>query len=537
MSKHTKLAERGEKFEYHSICQIISRQLETSADKNLTMNAIMKRIREFSSKYNLSFIPKNSDIIRYLPEDSKIRKLMLVRPIKTASGVLVIAIMAKPYPCPHGKCIYCPGGVEYDVPLSYTGKEPVTILAQKSEYDPQKQICSKLSQAYSRGHDISKVELVIVGGTFPFMPREYQTNFTKSCLDALNGIKSKTLEEAKQLNETSKIRCVGYTIETKPDYCKRDHIDLMLELGVTRIEIGIQTLREDLLKKVNRGHNLNDVYECFRLSRDSGFKIVAHMMPGLPGSNLKNDFEDLRKLFSDENLRPDMLKIYPTVVLENTGLAKLYENNLYLPYSESELVDLLVQVKKIVPPWVRIMRIQREINSDLIVGGPKVSNLRQLLKRKLYDLGIICQCIRCREAGLKTECQEIEPELRRIDYKSSNGLETFLSVEDLRKQLLFGFLRLRKLYNPHRKELQDNGKSCAVVRELHVYGQMIDVGKKDFKAYQHKGIGSQLLKTAERIVENEYGLSKISIISSIGTREYYRKFDYHLEGPYMSKRL
>ena len=219
------------------------------------------------------------------------------------------------------------------------------------------------------------------------------------------------------------------------------------------------------------------------------------------------------------------------------GKADLYENNLYLPYSESELVDLLVQVKKIVPPWVRIMRIQREINSDLIVGGPKVSNLRQLLKRKLYDLGIICQCIRCREAGLKTECQEIEPELRRIDYKSSNGLETFLSVEDLRKRLLFGFLRLRKLYNPHRKELQDNGKSCAVVRELHVYGQMIDVGKKDFKAYQHKGIGSQLLKTAERIVENEYGLSKISIISSIGTREYYRKFDYHLEGPYMSKRL
>ena len=290
----------------------------------------------------------------------------------------------------------------------------------------------------------------------------------------------------------------------------------MLGLGVTRIEIGIQTLRENLLKKVNRGHNLNDVYECFRLSKDSGYKIVAHMMPGLPGSNLKNDFEDLRKLFSDENLRPDMLKIYPTVVLENTGLAKLYENNLYSPYSESELVDLLVQVKKIVPPWVRIMRIQREINSDLIVGGPKVSNLRQLLKRKLYDLGIICECIRCREAGLKTECQEFEPELRRIDYKSSNGLETFLSFEDLRKRLLFGFLRLRKLYNPHRKELQDNGKSCAVVLELHVYGQMIDVGKKDFKAYQHKGIGSQLLKTAERIVENEYGLSKISIITRLG---------------------
>jgi len=503
----------------------------------MTPKAILKIIKEFSSRYNLSFIPKNSDIIRYLPENSKIRKLMLVRPIKTASGVLVIAIMAKPYPCPHGKCIYCPGGVEYDIPLSYTGKEPVTITAQKFEYDPQKQICSKLHQEYCRGHDISKVELVVVGGTFPFMPREYQIKFSKSCFDALNGIKSSTLEEAKKINENSKIHCVGYSVETKPDYCKQRQINLMLDLGITRLEIGVQTLQEDILKKVNRGHNLDDVYESFQLAKESGYKIVAHMMPGLPGSNPNTDLEDLKKLFSDERLRPDMLKIYPTVVLENTGLAKMYENNLYLPYSQDELVDVLIQIKKIVPPWARIMRIQREIQSDLILCGSKIGNMRQLLKRKLTELGVTCECIRCREAGLKFAGQGIEPELRRMDYKSSDGVETFLSFEDFRERILIGFLRLRKLHSPHRRELLDNGKPCAVIRELHVYGQMIDVGKKDLKAYQHKGIGSQLLKTAETIVETEYGLNKISIISSIGTRSYYSKFDYHLDGPYMSKRL
>jgi elongator complex protein 3 len=509
---------------------------------HISSREISKLIKEISGRYQLSTIPKYTDIMSHMPSNDKNRKMLIRKPTKSASGVIVVAIMAKPFDCPHGKCIYCPGGVEFNTPLSYTGKEPVTKKAQEVDYDARLQIISKLDRYLMMGHDISKVELVIVGGTFPFMPLEYQSQFVKQCYDALNGDRalSDTLTEAKALNETSKSRCVGFTVETKPDYCKSRHIDIMLDLGITRIEIGVQTLDNAMYKMVNRGHTLVDVFEAFHVAKESGYKIVAHMMPGLPGSTVDKDLQDFRTLFEDPRLMPDMLKIYPTLILKNTGLYRLYQKGSYCSFSEEEFVNLLVEIKRITPSWVRIMRIQREIDPDDIVSGPKSGNIRQLLQMRLKEMGIKCNCIRCREAGLRRLKQSnVNPVLKRTDYVSSNGIESFLSLEDEATSSLFGFLRLRKLNNPHREELRTSyGEASAVVRELHVFGQLIDIGKKcDSTSFQHRGHGSRLLKEAEDIVKYDFGLDKISILSSVGTRDYYRKFNYHLDGPYMSKTL
>jgi len=527
--------------EYDIVCKEIANKLSLLSE--LSLKHVSSVIRETSSKYHLSKTPKFRDIIKYLPSDSNIRRKMMVKPIKTASGVLVITVMAKPYDCPHGRCIYCPGGKDLNIPLSYTGKEPVTKLAQKFDYNPRSQIISKLEQEFSRGHNISKIELVIVGGTFPFMPQDYQKNFMKKCFEALNGVDSSSLGEAQKLNETSDIRCVGLTVETKPDYCKEAHVDLMLELGITRVEIGVQTLNGNVYKNTNRGHTIDDVYQSFQIAKDAGYKIVAHMMPGLPGSNPQKDLEDFKKLFGDSRLKPDMLKIYPTLLLKGTGLAKLYEKGLYTPYPDEVFIDLLLEIKKAVPSWVRIMRIQREIDSEDILSGYKNGNIRQILQQKLKEQGLQCNCIRCREIGIKklSNCRDIKIMPKRIDYVSSQGKEVFLSLEDYENKILFGFLRLRKLVKPHRKELNEkDGNPSAIVRELHVLGQVVDIGNNnDFNidSSQHRGYGSNLLALAENIVKNEFGLDSLSIISAIGTRQYYKKLGYEENGPYVSKEL
>ncbi len=550
-------------------------------------------IKNKSSKYKLSKIPKNVDIIKLLPDDNHYKKLLRLKPTKTSSGIAVITVMPMPFDCPHGKCIYCPGGIEDNTPLSYIGTEPVTKIAQHVNYDPFRQVWSKAIQLIERGHNVDKAELVIVGGTFPFYPVSYQKDFVKKCYDAFSLFDmhlfskkaysvesarnelilefklSENLEEAKKNNEKSNLRCVGLTIETKPDYCKKEHIDTMLELGTTRIEIGVQSLSNEVYKAVNRGHELNDVYEAFYLAKNCGYKIVAHMMPGLPKSTIKQDIDDFKKLFEDERLKPDMLKIYPTLVIKNTGLHKLYQEKRYNSYSTDDLVKILVEIKKTIPPWVRIMRIQREIESSDVISGPKIGNLRQLVLFELEKQGIKCKCIRCREIGLKrvqTEFSKDDLKLCRSDYFSSGGKEIFLSFETKDNNIIFGFLRLRLMPNPQRDELTgvvENGDLAGgkilsgVVRELHVYGPLVRIGEKTTEDrrleknnnsnnnirkrkghdYQHKGLGHKLLEEAENICKQEYSLRKLSVISAIGTREYYRKFGYTINGPYVTKLL
>ena len=519
---------------YQQACKSIAAQLESN--KNLlSIKQVLRVVRQVASEYDLDRIPKNEHIIRYL-QDSHYRHLLMVKPAKTASGVAVIAVMPKPYACPHGRCIYCPGGLEFNTPLSYTGTEPATKVAQRFSFDAYEQVRSKMEQLHSRGHEVGKTEVVIVGGTFPFMPADYQRNFAKSCYDALNGKKSSTLQQAIASNETAENRCVGFTVETKPDYCKESHIDLMLELGVTRIEIGVQSLNNKVYKLVNRGHTLDDVVHAFKIARDAGYKIVAHMMPGLPGSSPKEDTEDFRQLFEDDSFKPDMLKIYPTLVLKHTGLYNMHKNGKYPAYSEDELINIIVEVKKVVPEWVRIMRMQREIESKDIVAGPKSGNLRQIVLKNLRQQGYTCRCIRCRETGLQRRYpSEEEVELKRIDYRASGGREIFLSYESKGGgDTILGFLRMRKVAKPHRVELD----SCAVVRELHIYGQVINIGKSDSgDSYQHRGLGMKLLKEAERISKEELGVNKIAVISAVGTRQYYKKLGYRQDGPYVSKVL
>ncbi len=498
---------------------------------------VKSEIKKICAKYSLERIPRNYEILSTVNGDEfmKLQNVLLKKPVKTASGVAVIALMPKPYACPHGRCTYCPGGLEFNTPNSYTGKEPLTVSAIQSQYDPKKQILTKLEKLLAYGHDATKLELVIVGGTFLFMPKQYQEDFIKSCYDALNGFDSPTLEAAKKNNEHVSIRNVGFTIETKPDYCKKEHVDAMLQFGITRVEIGVQSLHENVYKIVNRGHDLDDVIESFQIAKDAGYKIVAHMMPGLPTMTPQDDIADFKMLFSDSRFKPDMLKIYPSLVLQNTPLYNDYSEGKYKPYSDQELVTVLTEIKKNIPRWVRIMRVQREISQEEIIAGPKLGNLRQIIHKNLQGQNISCKCIRCREAGLSSKSVTLDDlRLNRENYVSSGGEEVFLSFDDSEDKI-YGFIRLRHpSIRAHRKEVAEN--TC-IVRELHVYGKSLKIGMHEKDSIQHSGLGRKLMSEAEKITKEEFGARMILVISAVGTREYYRKLGYSLFGPYMAKEL
>ncbi|HJU14730.1 MAG TPA: tRNA uridine(34) 5-carboxymethylaminomethyl modification radical SAM/GNAT enzyme Elp3 [Candidatus Nitrosotalea sp.] len=502
-----------------------------------TSRDVKREVKRICVKYSLERIPRNYEILATVTGHDflKLQRALIRKPVKTASGVAVIALMPKPFACPHGRCTYCPGGIEVNTPNSYTGREPSTQNAIANGYDPKKQVTDKIEHLIGYGHDVAKLELVIVGGTFLFMPRNYQESFIKSCFDAMNGYDSDDLETAKKNNESANIRNVGFTIETKPDYCKAEHVDWMLEYGITRVEIGVQSLHESVYEIVNRGHSLQDVTESFQVSKDAGYKIVAHMMPGLPTLSPDDDIEDFKRLFEDPELRPDMLKIYPTLVLENTPLYDSYKDGRFVPYSQEDMIKVLTEIKKIIPRWVRIMRVQREISSDQIVAGPNLGNLRQIVQQNLKRQNLACKCIRCREAGLSEEPINVdEIRMHREDYESSGGKEAFLSYDDS-KDRIFGFLRLRKpSERAHRKEVI--GETC-IVRELHVYGKSLKIGAHGTDSIQHLGLGKNMMKEAERISREEFGAKQILVISAVGTREYYKKLGYSLKGPYMSKEL
>ncbi|MCS7116089.1 MAG: tRNA uridine(34) 5-carboxymethylaminomethyl modification radical SAM/GNAT enzyme Elp3 [Nitrososphaerales archaeon] len=508
----------------------------------ITFREFIRIKKDVCKKYGLKSIPNNISIISKLSPQvrERFRDLLTVKPVRTASGIAMIAVMTKPMPCPHGTCIYCPGGVKFGTPQSYSGKEPASIRAAQHNYDPYEQVTNRLKQLSDLGHKIGKIELIILGGTFLSFPPDYQMYFIKGCYDALNQYTSTSLEEAIKRAETAKIRNVGLTIETRPDWCKEKHVDLMLSYGCTRVEIGVQTLNERVLNVIQRKHSLEDVIEAFRIAKDAGYKIGAHMMPGLPCSNYESDLKDFYRLFNEPEFKPDMLKIYPTLVLEGTTLYEWYKDGIYSPYDLNTLIDLIIEVKKIVPRWVRIMRINREIPSHEIVAGVKHGNLREIVQREMARRGLSCKCIRCREVGLKIRrgysVNLDHVKLLRESYEASNGLEIFLSYEDTSNDILIGFVRLR-IPSPyaHRPEIKDQ-KVC-LIRELHVYGRSVPVGDEDERSWQHRGYGMALMEEAERIALEEFDAKKMVVISAIGTREYYRRLGYELEGPYMVKRL
>lgn len=526
------LARRLEKLEFG---EIVSQKM------------IFKTKLDICKEYSLDRVPRNSEILSYLDPDKRrfFEDKLRRKSIRTRSGIAVITAITKPFDCPHGTCTFCPGGVRFGTPQSYTKDSPAASFGIKRAFDPSHQVKDTIDLLSKNGHDTSKVELILLGGTILAMPLDYQRDFVKQSYEALNGTQSSSLEEAIKLNEVAPHRCVGLTIETKPDWCGKEHIDLLLSFGATRVEIGVQSLRDDVLRIVNRGHTVEDTFRAFGVSRDSAFKIVAHMMPGLPLSDPDKDLEDLLCLVSDEKLKPDMLKIYPTLVVEGTALYKQYLMGKYNPYNLEQIVELLRRFKKQVPPWVRIMRIQREIPKHEITGGAKAGNLRQIVLDEMARRGENCRCIRCRETGHRhvddqnSRSAEISnARLKRIDYEASSGHEIFLSIESENTDTLFGFLRLRiPSGHEHRPEIAAH--EASLVRELHVYGTVVPIGERiqSSEQSQHRGLGTRLLVEAEEISRNEFMRKKQVVISASGTREYYRKRGYKDDGAYVSKVL
>ncbi|MBQ9025251.1 MAG: tRNA uridine(34) 5-carboxymethylaminomethyl modification radical SAM/GNAT enzyme Elp3 [Methanobrevibacter sp.] len=523
--------------------------------------------RQLCRDLKLSRFMSNADILEYATEEEKelVSDTLKKKPTRTKSGVAIVAVMCHPHKCPHGRCLYCP---ESDIaPPSYTGEEPAALRGRMFEYHPYVQCFNRLAQLKKIGHPIDKIELIIMGGTFPSRDLCYQEWFVSQCLKAMTdfglilennaefeinkelirGFEKGVLktyppndyvliDDVQLANENSKVRCVGMTFETRPDYCKKDHINRMLDFGVTRVELGVQTLSDELYTKVKRGHTIADVIESNQLLRDSAIKVAMHMMPGL-FVRQKEDLKMFEQLFSDENFKPDMLKIYPCLVTEGSELYDMWKEGIYSPYTDEEAVELIVEIKKILPKWVRTMRIQRDIPSTLIEAGVQKSNLGELVYNKLEEHNINCQCIRCREIGHKKTSRNYQLDdfkLFKESYDACSGEETFISIEDKNEESIAGFLRFRiPSENTFRPEITDK---TALIRELHVYGNMIQIGDKNPSIGQHTGFGERLLKEAENLaIDNDK--DEIAIISGIGSRNYYRKFGYERKGPYMAKKL
>lgn len=523
--------------EDRALREIISRiiALQPGDDRIVTEKIAVCR------KYRLSAVPKNSALLAAaLPDEhEKLRRLLLVKPSRTLSGVAPIAVMTSPAPCPHGKCLPCPGGPDHPFksPQSYTGEEPAALRAREHGYDPYQQVQVRLAQFELLGHRVDKAELIVMGGTMTARTPEYQHEFVSRCVQAMNEYGTCPADTGMapdfaavcSANENSEVRCVAITFETRPDWCRREHIERMLSLGVTKVELGVQHTDDRILTINRRGCMVADTVHANRLLRDAGLKVGFHMMPNMPGSDIAADRRMFETIFTDARFRPDFLKIYPTLVTPGSEIEALYRNGEYAPYTEEEMVGLVAYAKSLIPEYTRLQRIQRDIPAKLIVAGSRHSNFRQLAASRLKEQGRRCRCIRCREIGrAPSDC---EPELRTFTYDCCGGTEHFISA--VAGDSLIGFSRLRFPSEPFFPYL--NG--AALMRELHVYGSIVPVGKKaEDEEYQHRKFGMELLRKAEEIARDA-GFSRFAIMSGIGVRPYYRRQGYEREGPYMAKDL
>ncbi len=482
-----------------------------------------------SSPTNVSLIKTYRDLITKgkIQDNAKFFNLIIKRKVRTESGIANITVLTKHYKCP-GKCIFCPS--EPEMPKSYLSNEPAMMRAILNDFDGYNQVKNRLKGLERTGHQTDKIEIIVAGGTFSYYPKNYQTQFIKQVYNALNEDKKSTsLEIAIKKNETAKHRCVGLSLETRPDWITEDEIKRMRKLGATKVEIGIQTLDDKILDLNKRGHTVNQVRVAMKLLKDAGFKINAHIMPNLYGSSIKKDLEMFKLLFEDPDFRPDWLKIYPCVVTPYSELEKIFKAGKHKPYADDEIIDLLIEMKKIIPEYVRVARLYRDIPAESILGGSKISNMRQIIQEKMAKQGVECKCIRCRE--IKNIIPE-KVELIERKYESSGGTEYFLSFEDTVKDKLIAFLRLRI---PSRTFIDDL-KNASIIRELHTYGIQIPIDKKRIAGVQHKGYGKKLIERAGEITKS-HNLSKLAVISGIGVREYYKKLGFELVENYMVKNI
>ena len=604
--------------------------IESIKTKNLAKEKIASLKKELCIKYDAKRIPTDIEILLNAKKEDvpELKKYLITKPTRSISGVAPVAIMTRPEKCPHGKCTMCPGGLNSffgDVPQSYTGHEPATMRGMRADYDSYLQVFNRLEQYIVLGQFPDKVELIIMGGTFPAVSKEYMENFVAGAFKAMNDfsklffsdedfdmseicprfidrrtesadisfsgyisehaqnaagvseanmppvtdrrspadfdiikfreffllpgdiydkdrakiIREKllaikgalNLEKEKRENMTAKIRCIGLTIETKPDWGFKEHGNELLKLGCTRVELGVQTIYDEVLHKAHRGHTIEDTKKSIRELRDLGFKLNFHMMPGLPSVTKEMDINCLKELFENPDYRPDMMKIYPCMVMPGTPLEMQWKKGEFTPLSTEMAADIISEAFRYVQPYCRVMRVQRDIPTKMAKDGVDRNNLRQIIDIKCKEKGIIQKDIRAREIGSRKLLSE--PEFEIIKYDASDGKEFFISLVDKKQDALIGFVRLRFPFEFLRDEITP---SSALIRELHVYGEAVGIGEKGGEnSIQHKGYGIKLMKKAEEIAKQN-GKDKIVVISGVGVREYFRrKLDYKLEEPYMVK--
>jgi len=560
-----------------AINELLSSKINSRSD-------LMAVKRKLAKKYGRSILSHSEILKEYRNGITKrqpgLERILRKRSVRTMSGIAPVAVLTKPYPCP-GKCAYCP--TEKDVPQSYLSNEPAVMRAIRCNYNPYKQVQLRLRALEANGHEPTKIELIVIGGTWSALPenykywyitqcfkaannyqlsiKNYELRITKKPHDSINILKKKLAIEQKK-NENAKYKIIGITLETRPDYINDKELLEMRELGATRVELGVQAIDDKILKLNKRGHGVAEIAKATEMLKNYGFKVTYHIMPGLPGATAKKDLTMFKKLFtpldelkilslslndknkdkkitkfineknylmgfSDERFQPDQLKFYPTVVTRGSLLYKWWRAGKYKPYSDKVLQNLIMECKKTVPPYVRIIRLIRDIPGESIIAGNMITNLRQVMK----DRGVACKCIRCREAGEK-QLTINNYELRMIKYKASGGIEYFISAESKDEKILYGFCRLRLSgktpLNPHFI------RGVAMIRELHVYGELVPVGKN--KKIQHAGLGKMLMQEAEKTAKQKK-YKKIAVIAGVGVRGYYRKLGYKLENSYMVKSL
>ncbi len=461
-----------------------------------------------------------------LPDEREMLRRLQMKPVRTISGVAPVTVLTKPYPCP-GHCIFCPDDVR--MPKSYLPDEPGAMRAAANDFDPYLQTASRIRAFEAIGHSAAKVELLILGGTWSAYPKDYQEWFVKRCLDAMNGADASDLEEAQRLNETSEHRNVGMVVETRPDWITPGEVERLRWLGVTKVQLGAQSLNDEILRLNKRGHDVETTRRAVRLLRLGGFKIVLHWMPNLYGATPESDLEDFRRLWDDPALRPDELKIYPTSLLEGTELYDLWKRGLYQPYDDETLVELMIRLKLLIPRYCRLNRLMRDIPSPNIVAGYKHTNLRQIVQQEMKKRGLRCQCVRCREVRNRA-VNPAELRLEILPYDTDATKEYFLSYVTPDDHLA-GFLRLSIPKDPDASPVEELHGS-AVIREVHVYGPALRIGSDSRGEAQHLGIGTRLIAVAKGLTRR-HGYRRLAVISAIGTREYYRSRGFRLGKLYM----
>lgn len=487
---------------------------------------------------NIELIQAYRELIQKgeLPEDKDFWKILRKRGVRSLSGIASITVITKAYPCP-GKCIFCP--TEPEMPKSYLSNEPAIMRAILNDFDSYKQTLNRLKSLAKTGHHTNKIDVIVSGGTFSFYPHRYQTDFTRGIYNALNypAKKSRSLAEAQKINETAANRCIGLSFETRPDHITEKELIRLRNLGCTKIEIGVQSLNDKVLEMNKRGHGIAETKRAIQLMRDAAYKINCHMMPDLYGSTPEIDYEDMVELFRNPAYRPDWMKVYPTMVVPWSQLEKVWKEGKHVPYTDEQLIDLMIKISQVIPEYCRVTRMYRDIPAPTILGGSKISNLRQLVEQRMKELGVKCRCIRCREIkNEKVNFADLTLNVKPMEM--SNGQEFFISFDDMKRDKICSLLRLRfSSYSlTGKKHFMKELEGAALVREVHTYGEQVEISEREKAVSQHIGLGRRMMMKAEEIAK-ENGYKKLAVISGIGVREYYRKLGYELEGTYMVKRL